>query len=242
MNWHFFVILLAVFLASIQFTFAKGIKTLTLNDSEVAQVRVALGYSTLLQFDTRPTQAIVGDQDSFKVEYVGNSIAIKPLMAGVSTNLFVVTDYDKFNFRITAGRGYEPDYILRIKKKRTEPQSYSSSLTTKILGASKSVSGITLKLLSVAMTRTNTALTYSFQLSSKDKQMSFQPGDFEILQNGRTLPIENIYLERLALAKGQRLYGMILVRAENLDRKIRTAIKFRPDSLKGGIQISVSPI
>lgn len=242
MKWHFFVIILAVILFSIQFSFAKGIKTLTLSDSDVAQVHVALGYSTLLQFDSRPTQAIVGDQDSFKVEYVGNSIAIKPLMAGVSTNLFVVMDYEKFNFRITAGRGYEPDYILRIKRKRTEPQSDSGRLTTKVVNASKSVGGIRFKLLSIATTKTNSSLIYSFQITSTGRAISFQPGDFEILQNGRTLPIENIYLERLAIGKGQSLYGMALVRLENIGRKAPTAIRFHPQSLKGGIQIPVSPI
>jgi len=242
MKWKLFVIILAVFFVSIQFAFAKGIKTITLTDTDVAQVRVALGYSTLLQFDSRPTQAIIGDQDSFKVEYLGTSVAIKPLIAGVSTNLFVVTDYDKFNFRITAGRGYEPDYILRIKKKKVDPQEYSSGLVAKPLGISKSSGGIELKVLSLAATRTNSCLIYSFQLISKGSKISFQPGDFEILQAGRSLPIENIYIERLALGKGQRLYGMILVRLENVNRKARTAIRFHPESLKGGIQIPIPAI
>lgn len=242
MKWHFFVILLAVLLSCIQFSFAKGIKALSLGESDVAQVHVALGYSTLLQFDSRPTQAIVGDQDSFKVEYVGNSLAIKPLMAGISTNLFVVTDYEKFNFRVSAGRGFEPDYILRIKRKRIDPPSDSSGLATKHLNTSKSLGGFTLSLLSVATTRASSALIYSFRLSSKGQTVSFQPGDFEILQNGRTLPIENIYLERLVLGKGQSLYGMALVRMENLNRKASTAIRFRLRSLKGGIQIPVSPL
>lgn len=233
-----FILLVAMTLSSPHLTFAKGIKTLTLADTEVAQVRVALGYSTLLQFDGRPTQAIVGDQDSFKVEYVGNSIAIKPLIAGVSTNLFVVTEYDKFNFRITAGRGYEPDYILHIKRKRLEQNQDSSGVKTKVVGTSKSASGVTLKVLSIG--RTNSALICSFQLSSNGKKLVFQPGDFEILQGGRSLPIENIYLERLAIEKSQRLNGMILVRMENLRGKAPTTIRFRPESLKGGIQIPVS--
>lgn len=218
--------------------FARGIKTMSLSESEIAPVRVALGYSTLLQFDGRPTQAIVGDQDSFKVEYVGNSIAIKPLISGVSTNLFVVTEYDKFNFRITAGRGYEPDYTLRIKRKRQEQNHESSGVKTKMLGTSKSASGVTLKVLSIG--RTSSALIYSFQLSASGKKLAFQPGDFEILQGGRSLPIENIYLERLTIEKSQRLNGMILIRVENLSGKAPTTIRFRPESLKGGIQIPVS--
>ncbi|MBK8204914.1 MAG: TrbG/VirB9 family P-type conjugative transfer protein [Bdellovibrionales bacterium] len=111
-----FTIAIIISLLTSSTAFAKNVKTISIDESEVAQVRVSPGYSTLLQFDARPVQAIVGDQDSFKVEYVGNSIAIKPLMSGVSTNLFVMTEYGKFNFRISSGRGFEPDYILRVKK------------------------------------------------------------------------------------------------------------------------------
>ena len=242
MKWHLFVITLAVFLVSIQFAFGKGIKTIALSDSDVAQVRVALGYSTLLQFDTRPTQAIVGDQDSFKVEYIGNSIAIKPLMSGMSTNLFVVTEYDKFNFKITSGRGFEPDYILRVKKKRIEPPETSSGLVTKSLGISKSEAGVTLKILSLSATKTGSSLIYSFELLSRDRKLTFQPGDFEILQSTKSLPIENIYIEKLVASKGQKLYGMILVRLENINRKARTALRFHPTTLKDGMQISVAPM
>ena len=133
MRWHLSIIVTAVLLSCLQFASAKGIRTISISENEVAQVRVAIGYSTLLQFDARPSQAIVGDQDSFKIEYAGNSIAIKPLMSGVSTNLFVITESEKFNFRITAGRGFEPDYVLRIKKKKDETREVSSGLVTKII-------------------------------------------------------------------------------------------------------------
>lgn len=236
------LIVTVLLLLASQTSFAKNVKTLNLGEADVGQVRVAIGYSTLLQFDTRPTQAIVGDQDSFKVEYVANSIAIKPLISGVSTNLFVMTEYGKFNFRISAGRGFEPDYILRIKRKAMESRSASSAIVTKPIGVSKTANGMTLKLISIASTKTNRSLIYSFVVESKDKKTTFQPGDFEILQAGRSLPIENIYLERLSLDKGQRAQGMILIHGENVRGRNLTTLRFHPESQKAGIQISVTPI
>lgn len=223
-------------------SFAKSVKTLSVDESEVAQVRVSLGYSTLLQFDSRPVQAIVGDQDSFKVEYVGNSIAIKPLMSGVSTNLFVITEYGKFNFRISSGRGFEPDYILKIKRKSSAVTDASSGIMTKSVGTSRTVGGITLRLISVASAKVNAPMIYSFELYSKDKRINFQPGDFEILQSGRSLPIENIYIERLSIDKGQRLFGMVHVKREHLRSGYKSMLQFKPGTIKGGIQISAPSI
>lgn len=242
MRWQYLIITTAILFACVQYTFAKGIRTLNLNDSEIAQVRVALGYSTLLQFDVRPTQAIVGDQDSFKVEYAGNAIAIKPLMSGVSTNLFIVTDYDKFNFKLTSGQGFEPDYIIRVKKKKESTQENPSGLITKVINKTVEKNGITIRLISLATTKTNTALIYSFELTATNKKLAFQPGDFEILQKGKTLPIENIYLERLALPKGQKAYGMILIRKEELGKSKPTILRITLDTLKNGIQVQAPPM
>ncbi len=218
-------------------TFAKNIKTLSIDEGDITHVRVSLGYSTLLQFDSRPVQAIVGDQDSFKVEYVGNSIAIKPLMSGVTTNLFVMTEYGKFNFKISSGRGFEPDYILKVNRKSPPNSGQSSGIASTFVGTSRTIDGVTLRLVSVASARNNSPMIYSFVLSSGGKKINFQPGDFEILQSGRSLPIENIYLEGLSLEKGQSLHGMIHVKTEHLRRGNKSTLQFKTAAIKGGIQI-----
>ncbi len=242
MKKQIFTIAIIISLLTSFTAFAKNVKSISIDESEVAQVRVSLGYSTLLQFDARPVQAIVGDQDSFKVEYVGNSIAIKPLMSGVSTNLFVMTEYGKFNFRISSGRGFEPDYILRVKRKAPMTTEASGGIVTKRVGISRTADGITLRLISVASAKINTPMIYSFELSSKDKKIGFQPGDFAVLQSGRSLPIENIYIERLSLAKGQRIFGMVHVKREHLRQGYKSTLQFKTESIKGGIQISAPSI
>lgn len=104
--------------------------------------------------------------------------------------------------------------------------------------SSRAVEGITLRLISIATAKINSPMIYSFELSSRHKKINFQPGDFAILQSGRSLPIENIYIERLSLEKGQRLFGMIHVKREHLRRGNKSTLQFKPGTIKGGIQIS----
>lgn len=196
-----------------------------MSENDVVPVRVAVGYSTLLQFDSRPTQAIVGDQDSFKVEYVGSSLAIKPLVSGVSTNLFVANQYERFNFRITSGRGFEPDYVLKVKRKREDVGPSSGSLLTKAVHREGRQNGMQVKLLTITTTKNDLAVIYSFEVTELNQKRTFQAGDFEVLQAGRSLPIENIYLERLVLEKGQRLQGLIVILRTHVRRNQRTAIR-----------------
>jgi hypothetical protein len=203
----------------------------------VAVVKVGIGFSTLLQFDTRPSQAIVGDQDSFKIEYVGNAIAIKPLISGVSTNLFVVTDVGKFNFRISAMRGFEPDYVLRIKRKSDEPSRNPTALRTKITNTQVTKNGLTLHLNSVASAQSNSVLIYSFRVATKDRRLRFDAGDFEIVQISRSLSIESIYLDRVLLSPGNSLNGMILIRRSELKRGQQTWLRVTQGNDKQGLRI-----
>jgi len=199
---------------------------------------VAIGYSTLLQFDSRPSHAIVGDQDSFKVEYVGNSIAIKPLVSGATTNLFVANQYDRFNFRISSGRGFEPDYIVKVKRKINDSNPNHGNLRTRIVNRAGAQNGMQLKLLTVTTTTNNFAVIYNFEVYSHNQKRTFRPGDFEVLQSGRTLPIENIYLERLTLERGEKLQGMIVVLRNHVRKAQRTAIRVTSEKPISTVSIS----
>ncbi len=218
--------------------FAKGIRTIAVSENEVVPVRLAIGYSTLIQFDSRPTQVIVGDQDSFKVEHVGNSVAIKPLASGGSTNLFIANQFERFNFSLTSGRGFEPDYILKVKRKRDDAEAGSTSLKVKSINREGIQKGMRVKLLTITTTKNDFAVIYSFEVAAVKKRRTSQPGDFEILQAGRSLPIENIYLERLAIEPGQKLQGVIVVMKRHIRQKQRTAIRVSSQSPIAVVQVT----
>jgi len=120
MKVFLFLPVLAVAMAAS--AFGKAPKILTLDDSDVATVHTALGFTTMLTFDSRPSTVILGDQDAFKIEYAVNGLAIKPVVPHADTNLFVFTDYDRYNFKLIAGPTADADYVLKISPQK--PQGY----------------------------------------------------------------------------------------------------------------------
>ena len=227
---------------------AKAPRTVMLSEVDVATVKTALGYTTLLNFDGRPSSVVLGDQDAFKVEYVGNGLAIKPLQGGAKTNLFVFTDYDRFNFRLVAGATADADYLLRIRRSspagdqapsRTEPiESAPSLLTRKTVNRRAVCGGVTLRVRTVAWPASQSTLLVYFraqvdQRLVKKVELRFQPGDFEIWQDGRSLPIESLHLDRLVFtASNPMVEGTLVLRQSEFSKGRGLKLAFVPDLLQ----------
>ena len=92
---------------------ANVIRRIEADEDKVALVRTAVGFSTILEFPSKPLSAVLGDQDSFKLEYVGNSITVKPLVSGATSNLFVFTEYNRFTCTLKSGAKSDVDDILQ---------------------------------------------------------------------------------------------------------------------------------
>lgn len=141
MKWLAVVITSLLVLVHHTYADQKKARSLALKDGDVGEVRTALGYSTILQFDLDLTSVVVGDQDSFKVEYVGDGLTIKPVVSGVKSNLFVFTDYDRFNFKIIGTSADQADFLVMLSRGRSRsiPVSEFLNLVKAILGWRKCV-------------------------------------------------------------------------------------------------------
>src|SRR5580698_188855 len=82
--------------------YARSARTVHLADGQMEAIYVESGYSTLLKFSSHPEPGLIGDQDGFKVEYLKNIVAIKPLVSKGKTNLFIFTKEGQFNFQLIA--------------------------------------------------------------------------------------------------------------------------------------------
>lgn len=229
------IILAALFHASL--CFSQNVRTLKITESEVAQINTALGYSTILQFDARPSSAVLGDQDAFKVEYVGNSITIKPLRGGIRTNLFVFTDYERFNFRLNSGTSTSVDYLVKISRKRTDQSSIPSSvevvpdsttesyeapsqasdLVTRKVGKTTSCQAYSITLTSVAYPRSKPWLIVNFAVSSRSgREEAIDPTYLEVQASQKPLVAETLYIESLKLpATGVPVHGTFMIAKKN---------------------------
>jgi hypothetical protein len=227
--------LVACFLSalSLSLSTAQGssIRTVTADDGSIVLVNTALGYSTILEFESKPLSAVLGDSDSFKLEYVGNSITLKPLIAHAKSNLFVFTESDRFSCRIQTVPPVEVDYILRI---HTRDRSYpiggsvnAAKPVTVRIDRSFTYDGYTLTLLSKtqdADQHNPHAITIlDFELSSRERPYAFQSTSIGVKQGERYITSESLYLDALEIAPGQPpVRGKVAVFAQ--DFKPRTSI------------------
>lgn len=225
---------------------ARSIRVVEADESKVVTVNTALGYSTIIQFSTKPISAVLGDQDAFKLEYVGNSITIKPLIPHAKSNLFIFTEYDRFNCTLKTVSARDVDYIVKLSAKRPSqpmmsdgviPASESTQTTienqlvTRRIGKMRSFAGFTLKLTHLNSSKDSSnprsVTLIDFELSSKKKAYSFQPASLGVKQNGKFVTIESIYLDSLELLPGHApVRGKIAILNQDLKRGVPLTLIF----------------
>jgi len=247
MKWMAFIATLLALTAFWNNASARTPRVVALAESEVATVSTALGYTTILQFDARPTSAVLGDQDAFKVEYVGNGIAIKPVLSHSRTNLFVFTDYDRFNFRLVTGAASNAEYLMKVRRKGSAGYAIEAggpekpretTLVRKHLRRSASCGGLTLNIRSVAWPESESSLLVDFKIeATKDltarNPIQFEPGDLEVSQNGRLIAVESLHLTGLQFSTRTPLVeGTLVLRQSDLQGKNYLKLGFFPDFLK----------
>jgi hypothetical protein len=233
MKWLAAVTTALLFLVSYSYANPKKAKTLYLKEGETGDIKTAPGFSTILQFDARPTSVVVGDQDAFKVEYVGDGLTLKPLMPGVKSNLFVFTEYDRFNFRLVSTSSEQADYLVKVNRGRSRSLVVESLAPTQISGPSlddgrerkinKTVmcKPLNLHLDKMGLPPSGNYLVLTFRIRhsglSRWQEIAFSPGDIEVLQGKKLVPIENLYLDGMSF-KGSKpmVRGTLILKRSDL--------------------------
>ena len=226
--------------------FGKGVRTIEATEDTIISVKTALGYSTVLSFSTKPNSAILGDQDSFKLEYVGNSITLKPLIAHATSNLFVFTPYERFNITLKTGTPLEADYHLKLTTPRTaipieatatqpmKDHPYPKPSPQGDLNRSE-WNGISLGcfLSSQVLGDSQQRVTlFEVDITSKDHSLLLYPANLGVLQGGSPIPLERISFNSLSLSPGSPpIHARISVLNSSLsqDRPISVFLKVTPE-------------
>jgi hypothetical protein len=189
---------------------------------EIVQVRTSIGIATIIQVPDRPNSVVVGDQDSFKVEYLDQAITIKPLVSGARSNLYVYTDYRRFNIELITGPQAVSDYVVYLKQPKVKKpdavqwKKYSNSLTNDTLRLSIKRIGTLQKEICLV----------EFELTSKS-HLTFKPDWLWLSQGGEIRPIHNLVFSSLEIRPGQKVSGLLQIRkidllaSENLKLELR---------------------
>jgi hypothetical protein len=208
---------------------ASSSRTIHLADGDMQPIYVESGFSTLLKFSSHPEPGLIGDQDGFKVEYMKNIVAIKPLIAHGKTNLFVFTKEGQFNFQIIAGHGHHDNVVYIEPKRGLGPTGPTTTKTVVMIDelftrkVEKSAASprlkLTLNTVATPQSRSTIVLRIALvqTLSLKKNAIPIPSALFSIQQGAKNIKIENIFLESKAPLNTVTT-GLILVRAADLKK------------------------
>lgn len=208
---------LTLFLSSNVFA---HVRTVSLKKDELLTVRTALGIATILEAPSPIQSAVIGDQSSFKVEYLDKAVTIKPLRFAAKTNLYLLTERERFNIRLLPSNQETSDFVVYIVNRDVErPLSWFKLMKT------TSVNGISLTLDRIARSKNGVLLLNGFLAIKHD--MKIKPEQFWVLQGADSKVIESLFLTSLnAEKKGVVRFGVSILLSE-LELKRPITFQFR---------------
>jgi len=190
------------------------VRKVVVSGDQIVAVKTAIGIATIIQVPDRPNSVVVGDQDSFKVEYLDQAITIKPLHPGAKSNLYVYTDWKRYNVQLITGSESQADYVVYLET----PKSVNKKLTTnswRIFSNKLKNDDLNLQTHRVGVLKDN-SVAIEFTVSSPSK-LKFEPSWIWITQNGKTTPIHNLIISNLDLGPQSKVNGVLQILKSDLD-------------------------
>lgn len=211
-----FIFLLMIFYSKVE----ARVRRVAVQGDQIVTVKTSTGIATIIQVPDRPNSVVVGDQDAFKVEYLDQAITIKPLSHGAKSNLYIYTDWKRFNVELVSGGESVADYVVYLEnpKSKREERTSSKQETGISWTSFKNVlrnESIQLDVKRLGRTK-NGLLLVEFDVTSKEKE-PFRPEWIWLSQNGATKPIHNLFLSSLEVGPGRSVSGVMQLREIDLN-------------------------
>ena len=192
-----------------------------LGPDQVVSIHTALGYSTIVEFPEKPLSAVLGDQDAFKLEFVKNAITIKPLLRSAKSNLFVFTEYNRFNCTLSTGPSELADYIIHVSAKSDDTPSPHHESVRRIQKSTK-YDGVRLTVVSATVERgtspNEASIVLDVALSTDTRPLQFVPASIGVKQSHAFIIIESLYVDSTELKPGSApVVGKIAILKQNLN-------------------------
>lgn len=205
----------AAFAATDPAVSSNHVRRIMVKKDQIVPVRTALGIATLIQVPDRPTSAIIGDLEAFKLEYLDQGVTVKPLHGGAKTNLYIYTDSQRFNVHLVPAPKEAADYIVYLKNAGSlPPPKLTSKIKWRSFGKSDSKDGLTLKIKRLGSTGSGFWLL-DFELQSL-KKTQIKPEWFWVTQGKGHRPIHSLYLSGVESQPGRPVGGTITLRQVDL--------------------------
>ena len=205
-------ILLLILLISTS-AFADKVRNVEVRDDQIVTVRTSVGIATIIQVPDRPNSVVVGDQDAFKVEYLDHAITIKPLMSSARSNLYVYTDWKRYNVELVTGPQQIADYVvyLRNPKKNVSTNKIQWRKVNNFLRNGE----IKLAVSRVGKLQDQVYLV-EFIITSQ-KTIGFKPEWLWITQDGQHRTIKNLIFNDLKIGPKRPITGLAQIDRSELE-------------------------
>jgi len=209
---------------------SERVKKVPVQTDQIVRVNTAMGIATIIQVPDRPNSVVVGDQDAFKVEYLDLAITIKPITPHGKSNLYIYTDYRRFNVELSTGPESTADYVVYLenpekKEKTSGNHDGSSNITWKRISKSFKNDSLSFDVERVGSTRSGVIIV-EFTLGSS-KNLEVNPAWFWVTQGGATRPIQNLFMSDVKLMPGEKIQGSIQLLKSDLSSDMPLRIEMR---------------
>lgn len=217
-----------IFLIPIEAFGSSGkVRRVAVEQDQIVTVKTALGIATIIQVPDRPNSLVVGDTEAFKVEYLEQAITIKPLHGGVKSNLYIYTDYRRFNVQLVAGSESEADYVvyLDISKEKEKSKDIKPSLIWTRFRNSLKNDLISLEVNRLGRTKDG-VLIVEFKIIGGRKE-EIDPKWIWLTQDGATKPIHRLVFSRLDVGPNVEAEGLMQILKSDLKEGAAIRLELR---------------
>lgn len=203
---------------------AERVRHIIVQKDQIIKVRTAIGIATIIQVPDRPNSVVVGDQEAFKVEYLDQAITIKPLHGRAKSNLYVYTDWRRFNVQLITGAESTADYVVYLDNQKEKPKEVRTVINW--MSYQKEMSNGNFIFLTKRLSRTKDLLLIDFEIKSSVKT-KIDPSSFWVTQSGKTRPIHNLILSDLGIKPNEKVSGLIQILRSDVDEAAQIKIELR---------------
>lgn len=228
-------LLLLVFSFSGQ-SFSK-VRTVEVAQDQIVKVKTAVGIATIIQVPDRPSSVVVGDSASFKIEYLDQAITIKPLMRTARSNLYIMTDWRRFNVELITGHENEADYIVYLKHPKPKTnlkRVIADEITWKNLNLVVQNNDFHTRVMRVGINDKFIFIELKLKLK---RSLEIDPSWFWVKQDRKNVTIDSFALSKLNGKSNEEISALVKLKREEILSFSSLVVEIKKDKSKLNIKL-----
>lgn len=230
-------ILVLIFLSTLSIQGFSKVRTVEVAQDQIVKVKTAVGIATIIQVPDRPSSVVVGDSASFKIEYLDQAITIKPLMRSAKSNLYIMTDWRRFNVELITGQENDADYIVYLKHPRQKPRvkrEIADEITWKNLNLFTQSNDFQTRILMVGISEKFLFIELKLKLK---RSLEIDPSWFWVKQDGKNITIDSFALSKLNAKSNEDISALIKIKRGEVLSFSPLVVEIKKDKSRSSLKL-----